>query len=135
MIAMIVSAAADMAQPLLIRYLIDKGFIGTELGAIAWAMLDDAGLAFLGSSLFNALRMNLMHVLGQRLRLRDPRATTYRHLQKLSLSYFHRNKTGDIMSRLSNDVNSVEDMVVHGTDEVVSDGLRVRLHRRRDAST
>ena len=31
------------------------------------------------------------------------------------------------MSRLSNDVNAVEDMVVHGTDKVITDGLRVAI--------
>lgn len=121
--AMIVSAAGDMLQPMLIRYLIDQGFAKHWLAAIGWAMLIMLGLFFV-TQFFSFVRMNLMHVLGQKL-LYETRVSTYRHLQKLSLSYFHRNKTGDIMSRLSNDVNSVEDMVVHGTDEIVSDGLRV----------
>ncbi len=123
LLAMIIGAAVDMAQPLLIKYLIDEGFTKHAVPAISWAMLMLL-LAFLVSAVVSALRMNLMHVLGQRL-VFETRVDTYSHLQKLSLSYFHRNKTGDIMSRLSNDVNSVEDMVVHGTDEVVSDGLRV----------
>ena len=121
--AMVVAAAGDSIQPMLIRYLIDEGLAKHWIAAIGWAMLMMLGLFFL-TQLFSAVRMNLMHVLGQKL-LYETRVNTYRHLQKLSLSYFHRNKTGDIMSRLSNDVNSVEDMVVHGTDEVVSDGLRV----------
>jgi ABC-type multidrug transport system fused ATPase/permease subunit len=123
LVAMVASAAADTVQPLLIKYLIDKGFAPHDTRAIGWAMLMML-LTYFGSGLFNVVRMNLMHVLGQRL-VFETRLDTYSHLQKLSLSYFHRNKTGDIMSRLSNDVNSVEDMVVHGTDEVVSDGLRV----------
>jgi len=123
LIAMIISAAGDTIQPLLIKYLIDQGFAKHWVAAITWAMLMMLALNFI-TQLFSALRMNLMHVLGQRL-VFESRIETFRHLQKLALSYFHRNKTGDIMSRLSNDVNSVEDMVVHGTDEVVSDGLRV----------
>lgn len=123
LVAMVIAAAGDSIQPMLIRYLIDQGFAKHWLAAIGWAMLMMLGLFFV-TQLFSAVRMNLMHVLGQRL-LYETRVSTYSHLQKLSLSYFHRNKTGDIMSRLSNDVNSVEDMVVHGTDEVVSDGLRV----------
>jgi ABC-type multidrug transport system fused ATPase/permease subunit len=123
LIAMIASAGIDTVQPLLLRYLIDQGFGLRWVEAITWAMLMML-LCYFGGSLFNALRMNLMHVLGQRL-VYETRIETYAHLQKLSLSYFHRNKTGDLMSRLSNDVNAVEDMVVHGTDEVISDGLRV----------
>lgn len=121
--SMIVAAAGETVQPLLIKYLIDKGFTQHYVPAIVWTMQMMLLSLFLTQA-FSALRMNLMHVLGQRL-VYESRISTYRHLQKLSLSYFHRNKTGDIMSRLSNDVNSVEDMVVHGTDEVVSDGLRV----------
>ena len=125
-VAMVLSALLDTpAQSFLIRYLIDKGFTQRWPAAIVWAMLM-MGLVFLGTNGLNAIRMNLMHVLGQRL-LYETRVDTYRHLMRLSLSFFHRNKTGDIMSRLSNDVNSVEDMVVHGTDEVISDGLRVLL--------
>jgi len=124
-IAMVGSAGIDTVQPLLLRYLVDKGFMLRWVEAISWAMLMML-LCFVGQNLFSVLRMNLMHVLGQRL-LFETRTDTYAHLQKLSLSYFHRNKTGDIMSRLSNDVGAVEDMVVHGTDEVISDGLRVIL--------
>jgi len=125
-LAMVTGAVLDTpVQAYLLRYLIDKGFLLRWPAAIVWSM-GMIGLMFLGTNALNAIRMNLMHVLGQRL-LYETRVDTYRHLTELSLSYFHRNKTGDIMSRLSNDVNSVEDMVVHGTDEVISDGLRVLL--------
>ncbi|MCE5241263.1 ABC transporter ATP-binding protein/permease [bacterium] len=125
-LAMVIGAVLDTpVQAYLLRYLIDKGFLLRWPAAIVWSM-GMIGLMFLGTNAMNAIRMNLMHVLGQRL-LYETRVDTYRHLTELSLSYFHRNKTGDIMSRLSNDVNSVEDMVVHGTDEVISDGLRVLL--------
>lgn len=123
LLAMVIGAAAEMAQPLLVKYLIDQGFIKHWVPAISWAMLMLLVVFFVAAAA-SAVRMNLMHVLGQRL-VYETRVDTYSHLQKLSLSFFHRNKTGDIMSRLSNDVNSVEDMVVHGTDEVISDGLRV----------
>lgn len=126
LVAMILSAVLDTpVQSLLIRYLIDKGFGHLWPPAIVWAM-GMMALVFLFTNVFNGIRMNLMHVLGQRL-LYETRVDTFRHLTNLSLSFFHRNKTGDIMSRLSNDVNSVEDMVVHGTDEVISDTLRVLM--------
>jgi len=49
--------------------------------------------------------------LGQRL-VYDMRNQLYEHLQQFSLSYFENNKTGDIMSRLMNDVNSLEQAIV-----------------------
>ena len=80
--------------------------------------------AYFAASLLNGIRMNVMHILGQRCVL-DRRVDLYRCLQRLSLSYFESRRTGDIMSRLSNDVNSVEDMVVHGTDTVVSNIITI----------
>ena len=69
--------------------------------------------------IFSAVRMNIIHVLGQRF-VFNLRRECYSHLQGLSLSYYDDHPTGDIMSRLSNDVTAVEDMVVHGADEVIA---------------
>lgn len=52
-----------------------------------------------------------MAVLGQSL-IFDMRAHVYRHLQRLSLRYFEDKPTGDIMSRVINDVNSLERVIV-----------------------
>ena len=123
--AMIISAFAEQAQPMLIRRLIDQGFLKHSVPVINQVVLLMLG-AFAAGAIFSLIRTRLMHILGQRL-VYETRIETYSHLQKLSLSYFHRNRTGDIMSRLSNDVGSVEDMVVHGTDEVISDILRLGL--------
>src|SRR3990172_697843 len=49
--------------------------------------------------------------LGQRL-IYDLRNQLYDHIQRLPLTYFENNKTGDIMSRLMNDVNSLEQAIV-----------------------
>lgn len=125
LVAMIISAFAEQAQPMLIRRLIDQGFLKHSVPVINQVVLLMLG-AFAAGAIFSLIRTRLMHILGQRL-VYETRVETYSHLQKLSLSYFHRNRTGDIMSRLSNDVGSVEDMVVHGTDEVISDGLRVAI--------
>ncbi len=121
-VAMVINAWAELYPNLLIKYLVDDVFVGRQLQRLGPLMLIMVG-CFAAAAIFSALRMNLMHVLGQRF-VYEMRVDTYRHLQKLSLNYFHRNKTGDLMSRLSNDVNAVEDMVVHGTDNVVSDLLR-----------
>jgi ABC-type multidrug transport system fused ATPase/permease subunit len=47
-----------------------------------------------------------------------------RHLQELSLSFFECHRAGDLMSRLTGDVNAVEDMVASGTDKAVTDLFR-----------
>lgn len=49
----------------------------------------------------------------------DLRDTVFRHLQQLPLSYFQRSKTGDLMSRLTNDVQAVRELLGFGSLAVV----------------
>jgi ABC-type multidrug transport system fused ATPase/permease subunit len=76
------------------------------------------------TQLLNALRTNVMHLLGQRF-VYTVRANCYKHLMGLGLNYFQRERSGDIMSRVSNDVGAVEHMVVHGTDDIISNVMHV----------
>ncbi len=56
----------------------------------------------------------LRHTVGERI-LYDLRVRLYDHLQRLSLSFFERTSTGELMSRVSNDVNALEQFITHGT--------------------
>lgn len=49
----------------------------------------------------------------------DLRDTVFRHLQQLPISYFQRSKTGDLMSRLTNDVQAVRELLGFGSLAVV----------------
>jgi len=49
----------------------------------------------------------------------DLRDTVFRHLQQLPLSYFQRSKTGDLMSRLTNDVQAVRELLGFGSLAIV----------------
>ena len=120
----VLSSAVNLAPP----YITGKLIVDNVIRDRHYDLLDEyifllIGVYFL-SHLLGAVRMNVMHVLGQRF-VYELRVRLYEHLQKLSLSYFESRSTGDIMSRLSNDVNTVEDMVVHGTDQVVSNILAI----------
>ncbi|HHT9114961.1 MAG: ABC transporter ATP-binding protein [Planctomycetes bacterium] len=61
--------------------------------------------------------------LGQRL-IYDLRNQLYGHIQRLPLTYFENNKTGDIMSRLMNDVNSLEQAIVGPIITFITDMLK-----------
>lgn len=117
-IATLTANAGSLLGPWVLRPLVDEVIVGRRLELLGHYM----GLlivAYGASTIFSALRMNVMHILGQRFVL-NLRLETYSRLQQLSLSFYDDHPTGDIMSRLSNDVNAVEDMVVHGADEVIS---------------
>lgn len=117
-IATLTSSAGSLLMPLIMGPMIDKVIVGRQLGLLNY-YLSLLVLAYVAQQVFGSLRMNVMHILGQRF-VFNLRLDTYRHLQKLSLAYYDDHPTGDIMSRLSNDVNAVEDMVVHGADEIIA---------------
>lgn len=78
-----------------------------------------------GSSSFMVwVRMKTMHILGERI-LVDIRKQIYSRLQMLSLSYFDSGQTGEIMSRVTNDSEVVEEFVTHAADTLVSDAIRL----------
>ncbi len=66
----------------------------------------------------------MRHALGQRFIL-DLRVRIYGYLQQLSLSFFERTSTGELMSRVTNDVNALEQFVTHGSALTVVALLRL----------
>jgi len=66
----------------------------------------------------------IRHALGQRFIL-HLRVRLYAYLQRLSLSFFERTSTGELMSRVTNDVNALERFVTHGSALAAADLLRL----------
>ncbi len=120
---MLVATAAGLYAPQVLRRIFDDVIRDRNLQplpTLGWLLIG----AYFAQQAFSAMRMNVMHRLGQRFVL-EVRLNAYRHLLKQSLSFFEARRTGDIMSRVSNDVNTVEDMVVHGVDTIITDSLTV----------
>lgn len=67
-------------------------------------------------------RNYVMHVLGEKVIL-DIRKQVYEHLQTLSLSYFDNRQTGEIMSRVTNDTEVVEEFINHVADTIICDSI------------
>jgi ABC-type multidrug transport system fused ATPase/permease subunit len=72
----------------------------------------------------NATDMFIRHVLGEKF-IYDLRVRLYGYLQQLSLSFFERTSTGELMSRVTNDVNALESFVTHGSALAAVDLLRL----------
>jgi ABC-type multidrug transport system fused ATPase/permease subunit len=64
------------------------------------------------------------HVVGERFIL-DLRVRLYDYLQRLSLSFFEKTSTGELMSRVTNDVNALEHFVTHGSAFALANLLRL----------
>jgi subfamily B ATP-binding cassette protein MsbA len=116
-------AGIELVPPLFQRAIIDQVignadlarlglFIGLLVGVYALQQLIDAADLF------------IRHALGERFIL-DLRVRIYAYLQRLSLSFFERTSTGELMSRVTNDVNALESFVTHGSALTAVDLLRL----------
>jgi subfamily B ATP-binding cassette protein MsbA len=100
--------------PRLLAFTVDTVIGRGQYGKLPPVLLTMFGI-FLGIALFSFLRTYWLHVAGQRF-LNDLRIKLYAHFQKLPLTYYDSRQTGDLMSRLTGDVEQVEQMLEHGLD-------------------
>ncbi len=85
-----------------------------------------AAAAFLVQHVFNALRIILNNTFEQRV-IFDLRSDLYSHIQLLPLRWFDNRATGDLMTRVIEDVNSVERMLIDGIEQGVVAILQVLI--------
>src|SRR5580765_3140534 len=83
-----------------------------------------AAVAFLVQHLFNSLRIILNNTFEQKV-IFDLRSDLYSHIQSLPLRWFDNRATGDLMTRVIEDVNSVERMLIDGIEQGVVAFLQV----------
>src|SRR5437588_12083131 len=65
------------------------------------------------------LQTLLSNQVGQRV-MHDLRAAVFRHLQRLSLAFFTRTRTGEVQSRIANDIGGVQNVVTSTATSIVS---------------
>src|SRR3981189_599301 len=82
--------------------------------------------AFLVQHGFNALRIVLNNTFGERV-IFDLRDNFYSHIQLLPLRWFDNRATGDLMTRVIEDVNSVERVLIDGIEQGVTAILQVLI--------
>ncbi len=112
LVALVVATAAALAPAPLAKLAIDDGIRKHDTGT-----LDVIVLAFLVSAVVYAIATYLQTYLvgwvGQRA-LRDLRLKLFAHLQSLSIGFYSRNRAGVIISRLTNDVEALDQLVEDG---------------------
>ncbi|MBC8265238.1 MAG: hypothetical protein H8E47_14075, partial [Anaerolineales bacterium] len=113
----------DLLPPLFQRQIIDDVIGNRLLGRLPGLVLGLIGVYAL-TRILNSSDQYLRHVLGERFLL-DLRVLLYDYLQRLSISFFENQQTGEIMSRITNDVNALEDFVTHSVGFIIVDLLRL----------
>lgn len=118
LIAIILISVIGLANAFLLKLIVDEGLIGRNLQKLTLY----AGLLVLIpiiNGLIGIAQSYLNNLVGQRV-MRDLRNNLYRHMQKMSMRFFSNTKTGEIQSRLGNDVYGIQNVVTNTASSTVS---------------
>jgi ATP-binding cassette subfamily B protein len=119
--ALLVGTAAALAPPYLAKLAIDKGIDGGDLGLLTWIVVAFVAAGAIGWAAGLA-QTYLTSWVGERV-LADLRVRLFRHLGRLSLGFYERNRTGAVISRLTNDVEALDQLVTEGVTSLVQNTL------------
>ncbi len=122
------ASGVDLIAPLITQFAIDHFIVPTSNAGLS--PIDRANGVFVMSLLFLlvlaagfALRYYqnyLLSVVGQKI-MYDMRSKMFQHLQNLSLSYFDHNPVGRLMTRITNDVDALNDLFTSGAISLIGD--------------
>jgi ATP-binding cassette subfamily B protein len=121
MLSLLAATAASLAPPYLAKLAIDDGIVPGDTGALNLivAAFILSALVYWGATY---LQTYLVGWVGQRA-LQDLRLRIFAHLQRQSLGFFSRNKTGVLISRLTNDIQALDQLVTDGVVTLFSSTL------------
>jgi ATP-binding cassette subfamily B protein len=105
----VVSALLSLASPFLLRAVIDQALPRRDVRLLLWMVAGMVGVS-VGSSVLDVFQTWISTVVGQRV-MHDLRTAVYTHLQRLSLSFFTRTRTGEVQSRIANDIGGMQAVV------------------------
>lgn len=112
------SAGLGMVTPFLLRDILDvaipedrDGLLGVLVGGMIAISIVTGVLGVGQTWLTNVVGQQVMH---------DLRTQVYRHLQRLSLAFFTKTRTGEIQSRIANDIGGVQSVVTSTAASIVS---------------
>jgi ABC-type multidrug transport system fused ATPase/permease subunit len=120
-VSLLVATATALAPPFLAKYALDDALHGHDFNfllLIVGAFLA-SGLAFWGMSY---VQTYLTGWVGERM-LADLRIELFAHLQRLSLGFYERNRAGVLISRITNDVEALDQLVTDGVSSLVQNTL------------
>ncbi|MDD3540573.1 MAG: ABC transporter ATP-binding protein, partial [Eubacteriales bacterium] len=112
LLIIVISAVLNVLPSILTGRMIDQGFIAGNFSLLVKLVIASV-MVMLGSSLLGVLE-NYMNVWVSEHIARDMKNEMYAHLQQMSQRFYTTNKQGDIMTRMTGDVNGVQ-RVITGT--------------------
>jgi ATP-binding cassette subfamily B protein len=112
------SASLGAVSPFLLREVLDVAIPEEDVGLLTVLVAGMIGIAIATGAL-GVWQTLLSNRVGQSV-MHDLRSQVYRHLQRLSLAFFTRTRTGEVQSRIANDIGGIENVVTSTATSVLS---------------
>jgi ATP-binding cassette, subfamily B, bacterial len=112
------SAGLGIISPFLLRDVLDDAIPNDDNTLLALLVAGMIAIS-VATGVLGVGQTWLSNVVGQKV-MHDLRAQVYRHLQRLSLAFFTRTRTGEIQSRIANDIGGVQNVVTSTATSIVS---------------
>jgi ATP-binding cassette subfamily B protein len=113
-----ISALLGIVSPFLLRAVLDDAIPNRDTGLLSELVGGMIAIAVLTGAI-GVGQTWLSNLVGQQV-MHDLRAAVYAHLQRLSLAFFTRTRTGEVQSRIANDIGGVDTVVTSTATSVVS---------------
>lgn len=110
-------AALAILIPYLTRKILQQYLAREQMNMVLFILALMVGIITL-KAVLHYIQLKWGHILGARMEA-DMRGDFFRHIQKLSFSYFDNTKTGHIMSRISNDLNTIAEVAHHCPEDLL----------------
>jgi ATP-binding cassette subfamily B protein len=108
----------SVASPFLLREAVDKGIVGHDLTLLTWLVAGMIALAII-NGVISVAQTLISNQVGQRV-MHDLRAAVYTHLQRMSLAFFTRTRSGEVQARIAYDIGGIDDVVTSTATSTVS---------------
>ena len=116
-------AAALIVPPMLIKAIIDDGIADENLPLI-FKLAGVLTAVFVVVALVGKIRSHWGHIIAQRV-CYALRNDLYAQLQRLPFRFYDNIKTGELLSRVIDDLNSVQEILYHGPENLVTNGFMI----------
>ncbi|SDN83091.1 ATP-binding cassette, subfamily B [Klenkia soli] len=123
MALIVLSSLIALATPFLVRTVIDDALPHADVRLLAWAV---AGMVAVAAStaLLGVVQTWLSTTVGQKV-MHGLRTSVFTHLQRQSLGFFTRTRGGEVQSRLTNDIGSMQSVVTSTATSLASNATTV----------
>ena len=114
----VLGSVLSVAQPFLLREAVDGGIVKRNLTLLSWLVGGMIALAVV-NAVIGVAQTWISNLVGQRV-MHDLRAAVFAHLQRMSLAFFTRTRSGEVQARIAYDIGGIDDVVTSTATSTVS---------------